>query len=416
MTPPAVTADVHAAAMGAPPGMDRCPLMPTYAAPAVSIASGSGCWLTDIHGNRYLDLVGGLAVTALGHAHPVVTDALAVQAATLVHTSNLLANPLAAELAVSIDRLVGGGGQVFLANSGAEVNEAAIKLARRFGGEGRRVVVAADGSFHGRTLGALAATGQPAKRTPFEPLPAGFRHVPYGDLAALDAALGPDVAAVLIEAIQGEGGVVVPPAGYLAGVRERCDAHGALLMVDEVQTGMGRTGEWFAFQHDDIRPDVVTMAKALGNGVPVGACWARTEVANAFVPGDHGTTFGGQPLACAAALATIGELERLDAPTLAATTGAALAGALTAVPGVASVRGRGMLLAAELDAGLDAPGVAAAALRRGVIVNPVTPTALRLAPPLVLTNDELAHGVSTLGEVLAVAMADGGPPDTGSAP
>lgn len=378
----------------------RCPLMPTYGPPAVTFVSGEGCWLTDDGGRRYLDMLSGLAVTSLGHAHPEVAEAVATQAATLVHVSNLFATLPGAGLARRIDALLGGGGQVFLCNSGAEANEAGIKLARRVGGADRRTIIAAHGSFHGRTLGALAATGQPAKQEPFTPLPAGFRHVTYGDVDELAAAMGADVCAVLLESVQGEGGVIPAPPGYLAAARELCDTHGVLLMVDEVQTGLGRTGRWFGFDHDGVRPDVVLLAKALGNGVPIGACWATADVAASFQPGDHGTTYGGQPLASAAAIRTIEILERIDAPARAAAAGEHLAAALADLPGVVGVRGRGLLLAAELEPGLDARAVASAALSAGVVVNAVTPTALRLAPPLVITNDELDHGVALLGSVL----------------
>lgn len=404
MNPPGPPQSVPAAGLhqGEPTGA-TCPFMPTYAPPTVTFVEGSGCWLTDDRGRRYLDLLSGLAVTSLGHAHPDITAAVATQAATLVHVSNLFASPPAVGLAEAVNDLLGGGGQVFLCNSGAEANEAAIKLARRSGGEHRRTIVAAHGSFHGRTLGALAATGQPAKQAPFTPLPAGFIHVDYGDLTQLEASLTPDVCAVMIESVQGEGGVIPAPDGYLRGIRDLCDRHGVLFMVDEVQTGMGRTGAWFGFEHDGVRPDVVMLAKALGNGVPIGACWATTQAASHFSPGDHGTTYGGGPLVAAAALRTVEVLTRINAPALAARAGQRLAAMLSDLPGVTSVRGRGLLLACELTPGVDAPGVAAAALRAGVIVNAVTPTALRLAPPLVITDEELAHGVETLGAVLREA-------------
>ena len=279
-----------------------------------------------------------------------------------MHVSNLFHNELNERLARELDRLVGdgtaAGGQVFFSNSGAEANECAIKLARRVGGPGRHVVISALGSFHGRTLATLAATGQPKKHEVFRPLPEGFTSVAYGDVAALEEAVASQsVTAVLLEAIEGEAGVVVPPPGYLAAVRRVCDERGLLLMLDEIQTGLGRTGRWFAFQHAAIRPDVVTVAKALGNGMPIGACWARRDVASAFVAGDHGSTFGGQPLACAAAIATLAELEAIDGPGLARRTGGYLAQRLAAVAGVASIRGMGLLLAAVLEPGLDATEV-----------------------------------------------------------
>ncbi len=387
---------------------DRRALMATYPAPPVTFVRGSGTELFDDRGRRYLDFLCGLAVTSLGHAHPAVAEAVAAQARTLSHVSNLYGNSLAPEVALTLDRLVGGGdqqagGQVFFCNSGAEANECALKLARRWAADGRHTVVAANGSFHGRTLATLAATGQPAKHAPFAPMPAGFTHVPYDDLEALDAALGSTgAAAVLLEPVQGEGGVVTPSSDYLAGVRSLCDRHGALLMLDEVQTGLGRTGHWFAFQAQGLAPDVVTVAKALGNGMPVGACWARAEVAAAFVPGDHASTFGGQPLAMAAARATLAVMEAEDVPARARARGAQLAAGLAALDGVAGVRGAGLLLAARVADGT-APAVAAAALERGLVVNAVAPGALRLAPPLLVTAEEVDEALALLGSALADA-------------
>jgi len=384
-------------------------LMPTYAPAEVTFVRGAGTELWDADGKRYLDFLSGLAVTGLGHANPIVADAVAAQARTLLHVSNLFRTEPGEEVAATLDVLVGDGaavgGKVFFANSGAEANECAIKLARKFGGRGRHVVVSAFGSFHGRTLATLHATGQPAKHEPFQPLPEGFRHVVYGDLEDLERAIDPTVGAVLLETVQGEGGVNPAPFDYLRTLRSLCDELGILLMFDEVQTGLGRTGRWFGFHHAGVQPDVVTMAKALGNGMPIGACWARAAVADAFEPGDHATTYGGQPLATAAARAVLGEMRRLDVPTLAAKAGERLAGALLDVPGVAAVRGLGLLLAAELDAGLDAKAVAASALDAGVVVNAVTPTALRLAPPLTVTDAEIDEAVAILGRVLSGAGA-----------
>jgi acetylornithine/N-succinyldiaminopimelate aminotransferase len=384
------------------PLTERSPLMPTYPPPTVTFVRGQGSELWDDEGTRYLDFLGGLAVTALGHAHPAVADAISEQARTLLHVSNLFGNVVGPEVARTLDRLLGGGGQVFFGNSGAEANECAIKLARRFGGRGRFAVVSTYGSFHGRTLATLHATGQPAKHEAFQPLPEGFKHVAWEDLDALDAALTPDVAAVLLEPIQGEGGVRPAPPAYLQGVRRLCDERGALLMVDEVQTGLGRTGAWFGFQHAGVEPDVVTMAKALGNGMPIGACWAREAVAGTFEPGDHASTFGGQPLAAAAARATLAVMEAEDVPARARRAGARLRDQLTQLPGVAEVRGLGLLLAAELvDADADAKAVQAECLRRGLVLNAVTPTALRLAPSLLVTDDELDEAVATIAGVLA---------------
>jgi acetylornithine/N-succinyldiaminopimelate aminotransferase len=387
---------------------DPSPLMATYPPQPVTFVRGEGSYLWDRAGRRYLDLLSGLAVTSLGHAHPAVAEALATQAATLVHVSNLFGTGVGPEVARTLDRLVGDGapvgGQVFFCNSGAEANECAIKLARRFGGRGRHVVVSAYGSFHGRTLATLHATGQPDKHEPYQPLPEGFRHVAWDDLDALAAALDPTVAAVLLEPVQGEGGVKPASDGYFQGVRRLCDERGILLIVDEVQTGLARTGRWFGFQHLGVQPDVVTMAKALGNGVPIGACWARPEVSAAFGPGDHATTYGGQPLATAAARAVLATMLAVDAPGRAARVGRRLAGALAMLPGVAGVRGRGLLLGVELD-GLDARGVNAALLEAGVVANAVTPTALRLAPSLLIEDAQVDEAVAILGDVLGAALA-----------
>jgi predicted acetylornithine/succinylornithine family transaminase len=380
------------------------PLMPTYPPPPVTFVRGEGSWLVDDEGRRYLDCLSGLAVTSLGHAHPAVTEALATQAATLVHVSNLFGTLPGPEVARMLDRLIGdgqpAGGRVFFCNSGAEANECAIKLARRVGGRGRHVVVSAYGSFHGRTLATLHATGQPAKHEPFQPLPEGFRHVAWDDLDGLAAALDPSVIAVLLEPVQGEGGVNPATAEYFAGVRRLCDERGLLFMVDEVQTGLGRTGRWFGFQHLGVVPDVVTMAKALGNGVPIGACWAREDVATVFEPGDHATTYGGQPLATAAARAVLATMQAEDVPARAARAGRRLADGLTALPGVAGVRGAGLLLAVELD-GRDAREVNAALLAAGLVANAVTPTALRLAPSLLIGDDEIDEAIARIAAVLA---------------
>jgi predicted acetylornithine/succinylornithine family transaminase len=378
--------------------------MPTYPPTPVTFVRGEGTRLYDEDGRRYLDFLSGLAVTSLGHSHPVVAAAIAEQARTLVHVSNLFGNNVGPAVAATLDRLVGGGrragGRVFLANSGAEANECAIKLARRWAGPGRFVVVSAYGSFHGRTLATLHATGQPTKHEPFQPLPEGFRHVAWDDLDALERAVdGSVVAGVLLEPIQGEGGVNAPSPGFLTAVRRLCDERGALLMLDEIQTGLGRTGRWFAFQHEGIAPDVVTMAKALGNGMPIGACWAQEEVAQAFKPGDHGSTFGGQPLAAAAARATLAVMEQCDVPALAAASGAQLCDGLARLPGVAAVRGQGLLLAAELDRPV-AKDVTARALGAGLVVNAVTDSAVRLAPSLLVSSEEIEEALGILGRVL----------------
>ncbi|MGB3410949.1 MAG: acetylornithine transaminase [Microthrixaceae bacterium] len=386
-------------------GADISPLMPTYAEPSVEFVRGSGSWLWDDKDKKYLDLLSGLAVTSLGHSHPEVAAALSAQANKLLHVSNLFGTEHNHPLARTLDRLLGGGGQVFFCNSGAEANECAIKLARKFGGRGRHVVVSAYQSFHGRTLATLHATGQPAKHEAFQPLPEGFRHVAWSDMEALEAAIDDTVAAVLLEPVQGEGGVNPATAEYFQAVRKLCDERGVLFMVDEVQTGLGRCGKWFAHQHFGVVPDVVTMAKALGNGVPIGACWARHQVSEVFEPGDHATTFGGQPLATSAARAVLEVMERDDVPGLAAERGAYLVAQLGALPQVSEVRGLGLLIAAELDLeqlrGADARMVAADLLAAGVVVNAVTPSALRLAPSLLISEAEIDHGVALLGQVLA---------------
>ena len=387
-------------------GHGRCPFMPVFGAPQVMFERGQGTVLWDTEGRRYLDFLCGLAVTSLGHANPVVAEAICTQANTLLHVSNLFANPVATEAAVRLNSLLaevtGEGGQVFFCNSGAEANEAALKLARKFGGRGRHAVVSAYGSFHGRTLATLAATGQPAKHEPFHPMPDGFRHATFNDIDALAAAVDTTVAAVLLEPVQGEGGVLPADPGYLRAVRQLCDERGLLLIMDEIQTGFGRTGEWFGFQHAGIVPDVVTMAKALGNGFPIGAVWARTEVAGLFRPGDHGSTYSGTAIATAAANAVLQEMHRIDAPHLARERGEELAGKLQTVPGVASVRGVGLLLAAELAEGIDAKAVYASALEFGLVTNAVTPTALRLAPPITVSSAEIDEAVA----ILALAIQE----------
>ena len=391
--------------------MSRAALMNNYGTPPVTFVRGDGAELWDDRGRRYLDFLCGLAVTGLGHAHPAVTSAVASQASTLIHTSNLFANEPTADVVETLDRLIRSGpggdaepGRVLFQNSGAEAVEAALKLARKHSGRGRHAVVSAYGSFHGRTLAALAATGQPDKHEPFAPMPDGFRHVPFDDIDALVAALDPSVGAVVLESVQGEGGVVPAGDGYLQAVREICDERGLLLVLDEIQTGLGRTGQWFGYQHDGVQPDIVTMAKALGNGVPVGAVWARAEVAAAFGPGDHGSTFAGQPLALAAARAVLTEMQAIDAPAVAGRLGAELRDLLGRIDGVAGVRGRGLLLAAELSeearAGRSAKDIASTCLEGGLVVNGVTPTALRLAPPFVVSVEQLAEGCSILAEAI----------------
>ena len=385
-------------------------LWPTYVRPPVEFVRGEGVRLWDDNGRSYLDFLGGIAVVAAGHAHPKVVSGVAGQLATLGHTSNLYFTGPQVDLAERLVDRFGGGAKVFFSNSGAEAVEAAIKLARRWGranrGEQAIGVVACEGGFHGRTLGALAATGKPAIKEAFEPLPPGFRHVPFGDAAALAAAIGPDTAAVLVEPIQGEAGIRVPPDGYLQAVRELTARAGVLLIVDEIQSGMGRTGRFFAHQHAGIRPDVVTMAKALGSGFPIGATIAVDEVASAMRPGDHGTTFGGNPVACAAAMATLDVIEPLlegHVANVSRRLGDGLWQLRDRIdtPG-AALRGTGLWFG--LDLGQDGPAsakdAAAAALSRGLVVNPVTETVLRLAPPLVVEEAEVEEGLLRLGGAL----------------
>jgi acetylornithine/N-succinyldiaminopimelate aminotransferase len=374
-------------------------MMPTYRRWPVEITSGRGCRLFDSHGRSYLDLVAGIAVASVGHAHPAVAAAIAHQASELVHVSNLYVTVPQARLA---ERLAGltNGMQSFFANSGAEAIECAIKLARKWGragkGESAVRIVCAEGGFHGRTLGALAATGQPSKQAPFEPLPRGFTHVPYGDVTALNDAMADDVAAVLIEPVQGEAGVIVPPPGYLEGVRSICNHWGALLVLDEIQTGLGRTGRWFAHQHSTVTPDVMCLGKALAGGLPMSVCLAKPEVASTFVPGDHATTFGGGPVQAAAALAVLDVIESEFLVERSSSCGAELLDRLTAIaPSGARTRGLGLMAAVELAIPM-ARDVAAAALELGVLVNDATPNVVRLTPPLVIADDEIDEGLITL--------------------
>ncbi len=385
---------------------DHSPLMNNYGSPPRLFVRGQGAEVFDADGTSYVDFLCGIAVTGLGHAHPAITAAITAQAAKLTHTSNLFANEHQAPVAECLSRLIdGGSGQVLFQNSGAEANEAAIKLVRKYQGRGRHGVVSALRSFHGRTMAALAATGQPEKHEPYQPLPEGFRHVVWNDLDEFERSLVPEVGGVILESVQGEGGVNPARDDYLQGVRKLCDERGILLIMDEVQTGMGRTGRWFGFQHAGIVPDVVTMAKGIANGMPVGAVWARDEVAAAFGPGDHGSTYGGQALALSAARATLTELEAIDAPALAQRLEGVFRHHLEALPGVDHVRGRGLLLGVELNdegrAGRSGAEIARACLDKGMICSGVTPTALRLAPPYVISDQQIEYGVGVLADVLA---------------
>ncbi|KWX00805.1 Acetylornithine aminotransferase [Carbonactinospora thermoautotrophica] len=363
-------------------------LMNTFGPPKRVLVRGEGCHVWDADGKRYLDLLSGLAVNSLGHAHPLVVQAVTGQLTTLGHISNFFASAPQIVLAERLLDLLGvaGNGRVFFCNSGAEANEAAFKIARR---TGRPKIVSTVGGFHGRTMGALALTGQPAKQEPFAPMPPGVEFVPYGDTGALAEAVDERTAAVILEPIQGENGVLPAPPGYLAAAREITERHGALLILDEVQTGVGRTGEWFAYLPTGITPDVVTLAKGLGAGIPIGACVGIGRAATLLGPGDHGTTFGGNPVACAAGLAVLYAIERDDLLANVRQVGAHLVEGIRAIehPLLAGVRGAGLLLAFQLT-GPHAARLAEAALDAGFIVNNVAPDAVRLAPPLILTAEQ----------------------------
>jgi acetylornithine aminotransferase len=377
--------------------------MATFGRPARVLVRGEGCYVWDADGTRYLDLLGGLAVNSLGHAHPLLTSAITAQLATLGHISNFFASGPQIALAERLIDLVGGSGaRVFLTNSGAEANEAAFKMARR---TGRSKIVAAAGGFHGRTMGALALTGKPSIRAAFEPMPPGVVHVPYGDAGALADAVDVDTAAVVLEPIQGEAGVRMPPAGYLAAAREITNRHGALLVLDEVQTGIGRTGEWFAFHRTGIVPDVVTVAKGLGGGFPIGACIGVGPAADLLGPGSHGTTFGGNPVAAAAGLAVLHAIERDDLLANVRRVGALIQTNIPAHPLLAGVRGVGLLLAIELAEPV-ADEVVRAALEAGFIVNAVAPAAIRLAPPLILTDHQAQEFLAALPGILDEARKE----------
>lgn len=376
-------------------------LMNTYGTPPVTLVSGKGAHATGEDGTDYIDLLAGIAVNSLGHAHPAIVEAVSNQIGTLGHVSNLFGStPVVAAAEKLKARFGDESARLFFCNSGGEANEAAFKLARL---TGRSRVLAAVHGFHGRTMGSLALTGQPEKRAPFEPLPAGVEFFDYGDLDAVRALVAEnpsEVAAIIVEPIQGETGVIPAPEGFLTGLREICDESGALLLIDEVQTGIGRTGDFFAFQHEGIGPDVVTMAKGLGGGLPIGAVLARGKAAELFTPGSHGTTFGGNPVACAAANAV---LDTIDDDFLAEVRrkGEKLAEGLAAIDGVREVRGRGLMLGAVLDAPVAKEAVAAG-LKRGVIVNAPSASVLRLTPPLVITDEE----IDTALERVALALRD----------
>ena len=379
-------------------------LMPNYGIPPVALSHGEGCRVWDVDGREYLDLVAGIAVSSLGHAHPAVIDAVSRQVAAIAHTSNLYLHEPEVALAERLLALLGSPGRVFLCNSGTEANEAAIKLVRRAQGPARPVFVAAEGGFHGRTLGALALTGKSSIRQAFGPYGLDVRFVPYGDAAALRAATRADVAAVFLEPCLGEGGVVPPPPGYLKAARAACDQAGALLVLDEIQSGIGRTGEWFAHQGEGVTPDVLTLAKGLGGGLPIGACVGLGDAGAVLRPGDHGSTFGGNPVACAAALAVLDTIEKDGLLASVTQVGGQLRSDVEATghPLVRGVRGSGLWLAIVLTSPVSA-AVEAAARRSGFLVNAVQPDAVRIAPPLVLSAPEAASFTAALPGILDAA-------------
>ncbi|MFI8942563.1 acetylornithine transaminase [Streptomyces syringium] len=376
-------------------------LMDNYGTPRIPLVRGAGTEVWDADGKRYLDFVGGIAVNALGHAHPAVVRAVSEQIATLGHVSNLFTAEPPVALAERLLTLAGRPGRVYFSNSGAEAIEAAFKIGRR---TGRTHMVATLGGFHGRTMGALALTGQPAKQDPFLPLPGEVTHVPYGDAEALRAAVSTDTALVVLEPVQGENGVVVPPAGYLAAAREITRATGTLLVLDEIQTGIGRTGHWFEHRAQGVEPDVVTLAKGLGGGLPIGATLAFGPAADLLTPGQHGSTFGGNPVACAAALAVLDTLAGDGVLDTVKRTGELLRDGITALghPLVDHIRGAGLLLGIVLSEPL-APNVQQAAQDAGLLVNAVAPHVVRLAPPLIITEDDVETFLRALPGVLDAA-------------
>jgi len=372
-----------------------------YGIPPITLVKGRGAEVWDDNGKRYLDFLGGIATNILGHAHPAIVKAVTEQIGKLGHVSNLYSHKQGIELAEKLQDLVNdSSARIFFCNSGAEANEAAIKISRL---TGRREIIAATGGFHGRTTGALSITGQDAKRTPFEPLLSGVKFVEFGDALAMRKAVSKKTAMVIIEAIQGENGVVVPEAGYLRKVRALCDQNGALLVIDAVQTGMGRTGEWFGYESEGIKPDIITLAKGLGGGLPLGAMITLGDRSPAFKPGEHGSTFGGNPVSCAAANAAIDFIVKKDVLKKVATSGKYLKVMLAKVPGVAQVRGRGLLLGIVLDANV-ATAVAARAMSNGLLINAPSRNVIRIAPPLIVSKKELSEFVKvfarTLNEVL----------------
>jgi acetylornithine/N-succinyldiaminopimelate aminotransferase len=368
-----------------------------YGVPHLTLVSGKGSVVTDSEGKEFLDFLGGIATNILGHAHPAITSAVSKQISTLGHVSNFYIHPGVVALAEKLQSLTGDPTtRVFFCNSGAEANEAALKLSRK---TGRKRIVATQGSFHGRTMGSLSLTGQPSKRDPFKPLLPGISHVPFGDLDAMKRKVNRKTAMVIVEPILGEAGVIMPPSGYLKGIREICNRTGALMVVDCVQTGMGRTGAWFGYEYEGIIPDAITLAKGLGGGLPLGAMLALGHTAKLFQPGDHGSTFGGNPVACASALATIDVIEKKSLLVKVKDYEAILKGGLSKLPGVQEVRGQGLLLGIVL-AGENATQVRDSLLRAGVLVNAPIASVIRIAPALTITEGQIKKFITIFTKVL----------------
>ena len=375
-------------------------LQNNYGKPSIALVKGKGIVVTDADGKTYLDFLGGIATSILGHAHPAIVKAVTKQISTLSHVSNFYAHPNAIELAEKLAAMTGDkNARVFFCQSGAEANEAALKLSRR---TGKVRVVAAQGAFHGRTMGALSLTGQPSKREPFLPLIKGVKHVPYGDIDAMRKAISKKTAMVIIEPIMGEAGVVVPPADYLKELRQLCDKNGSLLVIDAVQTGMGRTGDWFGYEYSGITPDVITLAKGLGGGLPLGAMIALGKAADLFQAGDHGSTFGGNPVTTAAGLAAIKFIETQDILQKVEEQGLYLMQELALIPGVKEVRGAGLLIGIELES-LKASEVSDAMREAGVLVNAANGTTIRIAPALIVTDAQINKFIATFRKVITDA-------------
>ena len=368
-----------------------------YGVPQLTLVSGKGTIVTDSEGKKYLDFLGGIATNVLGHAHPAIVDAVSKQISTLGHVSNFYIHPGVIALAEKLQSLTGDrDARIFFCNSGAEANEAALKLSRK---TGRKRIVATEGAFHGRTMGALSLTGQPSKRDPFKPLLPGIAHVPYGDIEAMRRKVNRRTAMVIVEPILGEAGVVMPPSGYLRAIRKLCDSTGALMVLDCVQTGMGRTGQWFGYEHEGITPDAITLAKGLGGGLPLGAMIALGRTSHLFQPGEHGSTFGGNPVACASASAAIEVLEKKSLLKNASHHESVIKAELSQLPGVQEVRGRGLLLGIVLSKD-NSTQIRDALLEAGVLVNAPTANVIRIAPALTVSNAEVKKFISIFTKVL----------------